>query len=85
MGDFYVSLGSVHAALAMTSHLYSPLPLSTAPRLHFPRQRQRLWASPSARRTMGTTSAVAEATKPLTKADLVAYLASGCKTRDRWR
>jgi glutamate--cysteine ligase len=34
---------------------------------------------------MAASSAVAEATKPLTKADLVAYLASGCKTRDKWR
>ena len=29
--------------------------------------------------------AQAVATQPLTKDDLVAYLASGCKPRDQWR
>ena len=28
---------------------------------------------------------VPEATKQLTKSDLVKYLASGCKPRDKWR
>jgi glutamate--cysteine ligase len=31
------------------------------------------------------TEAVAVATRPLTKQDLIDYLASGCKTKDKWR
>jgi glutamate--cysteine ligase len=31
------------------------------------------------------TEEVAQMTEPLTKEDLVAYLASGCKPKDNWR
>jgi len=79
-------LWGLSAALAMASPFARPLPLcsSTRSRAALYRQRGKVFAS-SGRSVKAASSAVAEATKPLTKADLVAYLASGCKTRDKWR
>ena len=76
---------AAHALPAMSSHLARPPALPSNPRLQPPLKRQRCRAAVGTRRPMGASGAVAEATKPLTKADLVAYLASGCKPRDKWR